>query len=54
MINLCLIFICFMHDNWYINTLFCIFLYFYLYKQNYLHTFASESEYIYSYESEKQ
>ena len=26
MINLCLIFICFMHDNWYINTLSCIFI----------------------------
>ena len=54
MINLCLIFICFMHCNWYINTLSCIVLYFYLHKQNYLHTFASESEYIYSYESKKQ
>ena len=43
-----------MHKMWYNNAISCIYLHFYLHKQKVLHTFANESEYIYSYEGKKQ
>ena len=39
-----------MHDNWYINTLFAFSCIFICINKKFLHTFASESEYIYGYE----